>query len=142
MKSIFTLLLVTSTIAASIQTTTYAGEYSNKNKTESGEVYEWHLSLNTDGTFLYHFYRNLNCNLCVEEHFYGKGTWKGTKKVISFYAKETDIDINHTINFNNTKARIHKKSHKNKSTNTHRQFIRFSESKVPTVKGLQLFKTH
>lgn len=142
MKSIFTLLLVTSTIAVSIQTTTHAGEYSNKNETENGEVFEWHLSLNTDGTFLYHFYRNLNCNLCLEEHFYGKGTWKGTKKVISFYAKETDIDINHTINFNNTKARVHKKSLKNKSINTHRQFIRFSESQVPTVRGLQLFKAH
>lgn len=140
MKSIITLLLVTSAILPSSQTTPYSGEYANKNKTENGEVYEWHLSLKEDGTFLYHFYRDLNCNQCIEEHFYGKGTWKGSKKVITFYAKETDIDVNHTINFNKSKARVYKKTSKNKSKKNHKQSIWFYASETPSIKGLQLYK--
>ncbi|WP_299677942.1 hypothetical protein [uncultured Dokdonia sp.] len=139
MKSIITLLLFTSTILPSTQTTTYSGEYTKKTKTKKGEILEWTLSLRDDGTFLYHFYRDLNCHQCVEEHFYGKGTWTASKKVIIFNTRETDIDINHTINLNKSKARVYIKSLKNKSKKDHTPSIRFYTSETSSIKGLQLY---
>ncbi len=139
MKPIITLLLIATCTSLSAQTTLLTGEYSKKTTTQKGEVFEWELSLQEDGTFLYHFYRNLNCAQCIEEHFYGKGTWKATSKVIKFSASESDIDTKHTINFNNSKARIHKKFSNKNSSKSPKKSIRFYASEVPTIKGLQLF---
>jgi hypothetical protein len=38
----------------------YIGNYKARYKTDNQVVIKYSLSLNTDGTFLFHFYRNIN----------------------------------------------------------------------------------
>ena len=140
MKSIFTLFLVISPLVSISQNSIYTGTYSNKTTTEKGETFEYTLTLQEDGTFVYHFYRQLQCESCVEEHFYGKGTWKDAKKGITFYTQKTDIDANHTVNLGKSKAKLHKKMSKKKSSKKEKITIRFITSDVPNLNGLQLFK--
>lgn len=102
---------------------------------------KWTLTLHQDGTFLYHFFRDLEGALNPEENFYGKGTWVIHKKIISFSSSpETEIDRLNTINFTSSKARYIIKSPRDKSNEIVKTSIRFYESNVNFIKGLQLFK--
>jgi hypothetical protein len=91
--------------------------------------------LKPDGTFVFHFYRNLDASQ-PKEHKYGRGTWKAEKnKLIYFYTTaENDIDNTHTLNFNNTKARIIKKSSRNLSKEDIKEAILFLSQKFLGLK--------
>ena len=117
-----------------------SGDYIRRDETKTGQVLEWKLSLNPDGTFLYNFYRNLG-NPNPEENFYGKGKWKSNKSLIFFFVDDkNDIDKTHTLNFSNSKARINSKSSSDKSTRVIKTSLRFYDSKLSAIKGLELFK--
>lgn len=141
MKHLLIIITVIFSLSLSAQTEDHVGDYERKSVTKKGEIFKWTLSLNTDGTFLYNFYRNLNCDICPEENFYGKGTWKAENKLVYFYADKNDIDETHTLNFNNTKARINSKSPRDKSARIIKTSIRFYSSEEFAIKGLELFKT-
>ncbi|ALM09046.1 hypothetical protein SB49_15545 [Sediminicola sp. YIK13] len=141
MKNLLLSLFLVSYLSLSAQTESYAGTYGISPENETGHVLKWTLSLKADGTFLYNFYRKLNCNSCTQENFYGKGTWKAEKNLISFSTDEKDdIDDVHTMNFNNTKARINRKSPRDISNRTTKESIIFYSSELFTIKGLELFK--
>jgi len=55
-----------------------SGIYTMGNPSSDGTIVKWTLTLNPDGTFLYHFLRDLSATskYSTEENFYGKGTWK------------------------------------------------------------------
>lgn len=140
-KHLLIIFTVIFNLTLSAQTEDYFGDYERKSITKKGENFKWMLSLNADGTFLYNFYRNLNCDICTEENFYVKGTWKAKNKLIYFYADKNDIDETHTLNFNNSKARINSKSPRDKSAKVIKESIRFYSSEESVIKGLELFKT-
>lgn len=141
MKPILIIIYFLSSLSLSAQMNLNSGTYGLNPPTDNGNVIKWNLSLNPDGTFLYHFYRNLNCVICEEENFYGKGTWKAEKNIISFYSDEQgDLDEIHTMNFNNTKARINRKSPRDISNKVIKESIIFFSSELFTIKGLELFK--
>ncbi len=71
MKKIVTLLFLFGAITLSAQSTTYEGIYELKFKTEKNELLEYTLTLNKNGDFLFHFYRDLQT--VPEENRYGKG---------------------------------------------------------------------
>ena len=101
----------------------------------------WTLTLNPDGTFLYHVYRKLKGGIPPEENFYGKGKWKSERNLIYFTANpDEDIDETHKINLNAAKARINSKSPRDKSDRMIKTSIRFYESDLQTIKGLELYK--
>ncbi len=116
-----------------------SGIYVKKSESKTNETkLEWTLTLKPDGTFLYQFHRKLKGGN-PEENFYGKGVWKSKKNLVFFYSENKDIDETHTMNFNNSKARINSKSKRNKSNRIIKTSIRFYESKIPEITGLELF---
>jgi len=116
MKHILTLFVLTFNLSVSAQSAKYAGDYEVRYETDKGEVIEYTLSLQTNGMFLFHFYRHLG-KAKPEENYYGRGKWNDDKNLISLYTDvKNDIDDTHTLNFNNSKARIISKSPRDKST--------------------------
>ena len=118
-----------------------AGVYIRECKNTDGTKMKWTLTLNDDGVFLYHFYHNIEGVGNPEENFYGKGTWKAENNVISLTTnKETDLDDMHTMNFSNSKARYTTKSPRDTSDKVLKTSLRFYESDIFHIKGLELFK--
>lgn len=118
-----------------------AGVYVNEPLLNDGTKIKWTLSLNTDGTFLYHFLRDLSAisKPNIEENYYGKGTWQTDGKVIVLLSKETeDLNEQYTINLNNSKARYITKSPRDKSNKGVKTALLFYESEI--IKGLELIK--
>ncbi|HKK11730.1 MAG TPA: hypothetical protein VJ945_02790 [Flavobacteriaceae bacterium] len=136
MKNVFIIVFLLFNLNLSAQ----SGDYVRKVETKKGEILEWTLSLHPDGTFLYNFYRNLG-KPYPEENFYGKGTWKSNQSLVFFFTdKERDIDEQYELNLNNSKARIHGKSIRDKSNRVVKTSLRFYDSELSEIKGLELFK--
>ena len=114
MRYLFLLILASTTLLA--QKDEFAGEYGIKYELLNAGVLEYNLSLKPDGTFIFHFYRNIDPSQ-PKENKYGQGKWKVEKNnLIYFYtSSENDLDETYTLNFTNTKARIIKKSPRNLS---------------------------
>jgi hypothetical protein len=142
MKNIVLLFfLIFSTFYSFGQSEIYAGDYTRKPELTDGNNLKWTLTLNTDGTFLYNFYRNIEGAGNPEENFYGKGTWKAKKNLIFFYTdKETDFDETYTIDFTNSKAKYITKSPRDTSKKVVKTALRFYEYINSLIKGLELFK--
>ena len=106
MKRLLVVLVIFVSSNIFAQSGVYVIDHTNDNI--DGTKTKWTLSLEEDGTFLYHFLRDLSAvsKANTEENFYGKGTWKAEKNLIFFYSdKETDLDEKHKINFTGSKAR-------------------------------------
>lgn len=117
------------------------GVYTRGNLNSSdGTIIKWTLTLNKDGTFLYHFLRDIAGERNPEENFYGKGTWKVNGKIVTFQAKPSDFDQEFTVNLNNSKARYNTKSPRDKTDKVIKTALRFYESETFHIEGLQLFK--
>lgn len=111
------------------------------NESTDGSQTKWTLTLNEDGIFLYHFYRKLKGGIPAEDNFYGKGTWKAQKNLVFFYSdKEIDLDEKYNIDFTNSKARYITKSPRNTSSKIVKTSLRFYESDLFYIKGLELLK--
>jgi hypothetical protein len=119
-----------------------AGTYTRFPKSSDGTKIKWTLSLNPEGTFLYHFLRDLSAisKANSEENFYAKGTWKSEYKIVCFYSKPSDINDEFSVNLNNSKARYITKSPRDKSDNIVKTALLFYESETFHIKGLELFK--
>jgi hypothetical protein len=142
MKYLLIFIFFAGSLKVHSQIDSNAGTYGLNPPLDTGVNIKWTLSLNPDGTFLYNFYRNLNCDIYSEENFYGKETWKSEKSLIYFTTNEKDdLDETHTMNFNNTKARINRKSPRDISNKITKESIIFYSSEISTIKGLELFKT-
>ena len=103
---------------------------------------KWTLALHEDGTFLYHFLRDLSAisKANTEENFYGKGTWDLDGKSVIFYSNEGDLNGQYTVNLKNSKARYITKSPRDKSDKIVKTALLFYESETFHVKGLELYK--
>lgn len=86
------------------QTETYSGNYENKTESEDGIVIEYELRLNSDGTFLFHFYQD---QICYTDNDRARGKWTTKNDIIIFQVnKEIDIDEIHKLDFDKTKAQV------------------------------------
>jgi len=118
-----------------------SGVYVNKPNNSDGAIIKWTLTLNEDGTFLYHFLRDISAisKVNTEENYYGKGTWILEGKSVILLSKDTDnMDGKYTKNLNNSKARYITKSPRDTSDKVVKTALRFYES--IELKGLELFK--
>jgi hypothetical protein len=141
MKPILLLIAISTSISATAQWETFAGNYNHRYDLEDGGVIEYKLSLNPDGTFFFHNYRKLTCALCSEENQYGNGSWTAKNNEIYFSTnRESDLDEKHTLDFSGTKARSNKRSPRNKSSKVVKESIRFYTSEIPWLKGWELFR--
>ncbi len=97
---------------------------------------EYNLVLEDDNTFNFHFYRKIDCEQCVEENKYGKGTWRIEGKSLLLTSNaETDINEEFVLNLSNSKARlIHKRNYEGQKV----MLLKFYESDIFWVKGMEL----
>lgn len=98
------------------------------------------LTLNSDGTFLFHFYDYRENGIPKERTKYGKGTWTSEGKLILFSVNEKDVDDAHVLNFNNSKARFDTKSPRDKSDRIIPTSIRFYKSDIFWMVGRTMVK--
>lgn len=140
-KLLLTALILSTPIFANAQTTTeeFSGVYAVTYQTTNSLIVDT-LTLNTDGTFVFHEYDKHDNGLPPERNKYAKGTWRADKKLIYFFADKTDFDEKHTLDFNSTKARFIDKSLKDKSNRDIKISIRFYESDIFWITGRTLLK--
>lgn len=139
MKYYIIIVLLTFNFGVVAQSGIYTKEPDNKD----GTKIKWTLSLNEDGTFSYHFYRDISAisKLNSEENYYGKGTWTLDGKTVVLYSKEEDnLKGRYKLNLNNSKARYITKSPRDKSDQVVRTALLFYESETFHIKGLELIK--
>lgn len=135
------LLIFMTPLLSFSQTTTYTGVYEMRYELSNGGLLERTLSLNLDSTFLFHQFKKLDTSQ-PEENKYAKGVWKVEKEnIIYFYTDQnTDLDETHSLNFNNTKARYHSKSKRDKSGRLIKKTLNFFASDIFWVKSMKLTK--
>lgn len=140
MKLTIILLFLNFHLSGFAQSTSYAGIYKVNYDTENA-VFEYKVELNSDGTFIFHSYSNHFNATPSEQIVNGKGTWKAKKNIISFSTDElNDLDKTYTLNFSNSKARIDRKSPRNKTLEDIPDLMRIYESDISWVKGKKLTK--
>jgi len=144
MKQLFFMVVVFMCTSLFAQSGVYVIDNNDKRADGDGTIMKWTLTLNEDGTFLYHFLRDLSAisKPNREENFYGKGTWKTEKNLVFFSSdKETDLDEKYIYDFTNTKARWIKKSPRDLSDRIVKEALLFYESDLWVIERLNFIKT-
>ena len=138
MKPLLPLLFFLFTSIAYSQAIQFEGEFEKRTETKEGAVHEYSLSIKPNGTFTFHWYRNIDPTQ-PKENKYGKGTWEVTKKKILFSTDEAaDLDEKYTLNFTGTKARFIQKTPRGESTANKKTYLLFYDSDIRWIKGLKL----
>ena len=141
MKKILSAIFLVSTLTSFSQSDKIIGEYFLELGNEKHQI-EYRLNLNSDGTFGFHSYTNNQNGIPPIVHTYGKGTWNVDGKVVSFITnKEKDLDEKHTLDFNGSKARFVTKPSRDKTDRIIKTKLKFFESEIFWIKGLDIFKT-
>jgi hypothetical protein len=142
MKHIIITLLLISGLSLSAQSNQFAGDYSRTlSADEEKNIIEYKLTLNQDGTFVFHYYRKLQGGTPPEENKYGKGKWSVKDNVITFSSdKNDDFDAKNTLDFTNAKARFVTKNPRDKSDKVVKTKLQFLESEIPWMKRIDIFK--
>ena len=141
MKQLFFMLAFFVCTQLFAQSGVYGINHDKKNS--DGTITKWTLTLNNDGTFQYHFLRDLSAisKPNKEENFYGKGTWKAEKNLVFFSSnKQTDLDEKYIYDFTNTKARWIKKSPRDLSDKVVKESLLFYESDLSVIERLNFIK--
>lgn len=121
------------------QSLEHAGTY-ELNLGKGEHIEKTKLTLNPNGTFLFHFYDYRKNGTTKDRTNYGRGTWTSKGELIFFTADENDISDSHRLDFNNSKARFDTKSPRDKSNRDIKTSIRFYESEIFWVKGRTMIK--
>ncbi|HEX9825771.1 MAG TPA: hypothetical protein VGA80_04170 [Flavobacteriaceae bacterium] len=134
-------LIIVVLLAFHLNISAQSGVYIKEPINIDGTKVKWTLTLDEDGTFLYHFLRDISAvsKPNIEENYYGKGTWTLEGKSVILFSNETDnLNGQYTVNLNNSKARYITKSPRNTSDKVIKTALLFYES--DHIKGLELFK--
>ena len=117
------------------------GDYQVSFLDDENEGIQYTLILNEDHTFKFHFFRKPKGANNPKENYYAKGTWDSENNLILFHADEVlDLNGDYTLNFKNSKARFNTKSSRDASSKVVKTSIKFYDSELSWVKGLELFK--
>ena len=139
MKHILSFLILTFYLSLCAQSKEHAGKYESSTLGEEFSLIN-KLTLNPNGTFLFHYYRYIENGIPKEENKHGKGTWISKDKLIFFSADKNDVNESHVLDFNNSKARFISKSPRDKSAKIVKTSIRFYESDIFWITGRTLLK--
>lgn len=141
MKLLISTLLLIFNLTLFAQSSNFAGDY-NRTLTEEGKhEIEYKLTLNQDGTFLFHSYSKIQGGNPPEVNKYGKGKWSSKDNVITFSSnKNEDFNDKYTLDFNNSKARFVTKNPKNKTDQVIKTKLTFLESGIFWMQKLDIFK--
>lgn len=146
MKNFLFIALMMSCLSSCSQSHDIAGEYEKLSKTGSVQFL---LKLHPNGTFHFDSYSikqiegnlRINGNLTAETSMSGRGKWRADNDVIYFGTdRDSDIDYNYTLNFDDTKAKYKNESSKNSSDEQPIAKLEFFESGIFWIDGLELKK--
>jgi hypothetical protein len=141
MKAIFTILILFSNLILFSQSDEVVGDYKLTLETVENDLLEYKMTLSQDGTFFFHYYSNIKQGNPPEVNKYGKGTWTVENKVISFFCdKQKDFNEKYTLNLTNSKARFVVKSHRDKTDQIIKTRLKFLQSEIFWMKGIDMFK--
>jgi hypothetical protein len=142
MKQITTILFLIFNLTLFAQSNQFAGEYQRTlEDTQNKHVIEYKLTLNQDGTFVFHSYSNIKGGVPPEANKYGKGKWTSKDNLISFSAnKQEDFDEKYTLDFNKSIARFVTKNPRDKSDKIVKTRLTFLESGIFWMERLDVFK--
>ena len=142
MKLLTSTLLLIFSLTLFAQSTQFTGDYSRTlSDTEERHVIEYKLTLNQDGTFVFHSYSKLQGGVPPEVNKYGKGKWTSKDNLITFSTnKQEDFDSKYTLDFNNSTARFKTKNPRDKSDQIVKTRLTFLESGISWMERLDVFK--
>ncbi|WP_428231643.1 copper resistance protein NlpE N-terminal domain-containing protein [Flavobacterium sp.] len=141
MKLILAILLFIFNLALSAQSNPYTGDYTRSLSEEGKHIIEYKLTLNQDGTFLFHSYKKMQGGTPPEVNTYGKGKWSAKDNIITFSAdKKEDFDEKNTLDFNQSTARFVTKNPRDKSDKVAKTKLQFLESGIFWMKRIDIFK--
>jgi hypothetical protein len=141
MKAFLTILFLISNVSLFAQADKIAGEYALEIGKEDSNLFKYNLTLNEDGTFLFHYYSKILTGIPPEVNKYGKGTWAIENNVITFSAdKQKDFDEKNTLDFNNSKARFVTKSPRDQTDTVVKTRVKFFESGISMMKTINMLK--
>ena len=141
MKRFLTAIFLISTLTLCSQTDKIIGEYFLELGNEKHQI-KYRLNLNSDWTFDFHSYTNHQNGIPPIVHKYGKGTWSVDGKIVSFITnEEKDFDEKYTLDFNASKARFITKPSRDKTDRIIKTRLKFYESEIFWIEGLDIFKT-
>lgn len=140
LKKVFTILFLISNLTLFSQSDEQFGEYYLKLEGEK-HLIEYRLILNQDGTFIFHSYTNHEAGIPPIIQKYGKGKWSVDGEVISFFSdREKDFDEKYTLDLSNSRARFVTKPSRDKTDRIIKTRLKFFESEIFWIKGLDIFK--
>lgn len=141
MKLLFTSILLLFHFTFFAQSNLVTGDYKLVFGKENDHLFKYNLTLNPDGTFLFHYYSFIKQGIPPEVNKYGKGKWTEENNVVTFFSdKNLDLDDKYTIDFSKSKARFVTKSPRNKTDEIIKTRLRFIESEIFWMKGINFFK--
>ena len=141
MKLLLTTLFLIFNLTVFAQSDAFAGNYNRTFSKEGDHLIEYKLTLNQDGTFVFHSYSKIKNGFPPEVHNYGKGKWTAKDNVISFSSnKQEDFDAKYTLDFNKSRARFVTKNPRDKSNRIIKTKLAFVESEILWIQRLDVFK--
>lgn len=109
--------------------------------TEVNNTFDYKLTLNQDGTFLFHYYSKIKNGIPPEVNKYSKGKWTAKDNVLTFSSnKQEDFDAKYMFDFNTSKARFITKNPRDKSDRIIKTKLTFVESEIPWMQRIDIFK--
>lgn len=141
MKLLTTTLFLIFSLTVFAQSNQFVGEYNRKLSENEKHIIEYKLTLNQDGTFVFHSYSKMQGGVPPEVNKYGKGKWTSKDNMITFSTnKQEDFDEKYTLDFNNSTARFKTKNPRDKSDQIVKTRLTFLESGIPWMERLDVFK--
>lgn len=141
MKLIITTFLLIINFTLFGQTKNFSGDYS-RSLSDSKHIIEYKLTLNPDGTFVFHSYQKMEGGVPPEVNKYGKGKWSEKDNIITFSTdKKADFDEKNTLDFNKSTARFVTKNPRDKSDKVVKTKLQFLESGISWMERVDIFKS-
>jgi len=141
MKLFISTLFLLCNVTLFAQSNQFTGDYIRSLSEEGKHTIEYKLTLNQDGTFLFHSYSKIQNGTPPEVNKYGKGKWSVKDNLIRFSAnKQEDFDDKYTLDFNKSTARFITKNPRDKSDKVVKTKLQFLESGISWVQRIDLFK--
>ncbi|MEX0315296.1 MAG: hypothetical protein AB3N18_14055 [Allomuricauda sp.] len=148
MKPFIALLFAMFSLPLFSQIEKVVGEY-NRKLGGGDHIDKYTLTLNEDGTFFFHAYRNAKYGRPPIVHKYAKGTWSvevkkkySTDNILVLFStdKEKDFDEKYTLDFNSSKARLIIKSPRDKTDREIKEKLQFYKSNIFWIETIDMFK--
>ena len=141
MKLLITTFLLIFNLTLFAQSNNVAGDYTRSLSEEGKHIIEYKLTLNQDGTFVFHSYSKMQGGRPPEVNKYGKGKWSAKDNMITFSTnKQEDFDEKYTLDFNNSAARFVTKNPRDKSDKIVKTRLAFVASEIFWMQRIDIFK--